>query len=85
MRSPSTDVLPNNWYNFVHQHSAIGFVTPAARHDGNDIEMLELRRALYEKARARHPERWAGPTRQWKRPDTVTLNPETRKASNTCD
>lgn len=74
-----------DWYNFVHQHSGIGFVTPAARHDGDDIEMLELRRALYAEARARHPERWAGATRPWKRPETVTLNPETRQARTTCN
>jgi transposase InsO family protein len=64
------------WYNFSHQHSGIGFVTPAARHAGDDIAILAARRDTYARARARHPERWSQHTRAWNRPATVTLNPE---------
>jgi len=64
------------WYNFEHQHSGIGFVTPAERHAGDDIAILAARRDTYARARARHPERWSQHTRAWKRPATVTLNPE---------
>ena len=64
------------WYNDSHQHSGIGFVTPAARHAGDDVAILEIRRKTYARARARHPERWSQNTRAWKRPATVTLNPE---------
>lgn len=65
-----------DWYNNEHQHSGIGYVTPAARHAGDDIAILAARRAVYQRARSRHPERWAGDTRKWERPLTVTLNPE---------
>lgn len=64
------------WYNDSHQHSGIGFVTPAARHAGEDVAILQTRRETYERARARTPERWSQHTRPWKRPTTVTLNPE---------
>lgn len=64
------------WYNHSHQHSGIGFVTPAARHAGDDVAILAARRDTYARARGRHPERWSQNTREWKRPATVTLNPE---------
>jgi putative transposase len=65
-----------HWYNHEHQHSAIGFVAPADRHDGADVEILDARRCVYERARRRHPERWSRSTRSWPRPTIVTLNPE---------
>ena len=64
------------WYNDEHQHSGIGYVSPAARHDGRDIAILAARRETYEAARQRHPERWARHVRPWTRPTTVTLNQE---------
>jgi transposase InsO family protein len=64
------------WYNTQHQHSGIGYVTPADRHAGDDIAILAARRATYARARSRHPERWARHARPWRRPATVTLNPE---------
>ena len=63
------------WYNHEHQHSAIRFVTPADRHAGLDVELLAHRHEVYQRARARHPERWAGTTRNWSPIETVTLNP----------
>jgi hypothetical protein len=63
------------WYNHTHRHSGIGFVAPAERHDGRDIAILAGRRTTYERARRRHPERWARHTRPWKRPAVVRLNP----------
>jgi transposase InsO family protein len=62
------------WYNGEHLHSGIGFVTPASRHAGSDAAQLEGRRALYERAREAHPERWSGTTRRWERPGEVSLN-----------
>jgi putative transposase len=64
------------WYNTEHQHSGIGYVAPADRHSGDDVAILAARRAVYAKARRRHPERWSCTTRSWERPLTVTLNPE---------
>jgi transposase InsO family protein len=65
-----------HWYNHEHQHSGIGFVTPADRHAGADVEILDARRCVYEQARRRHPQRWSRDARSWHRPDIVTLNPE---------
>ena len=63
------------WYNESHRHSAIGFVTPAQRHRGEDVVILEARKAVYEQAKARRPERWSGATRDWTRKNVVWLNP----------
>jgi putative transposase len=65
-----------HWYNHQHQHSSIGFVTPADRHAGADIEILDARRYVYQHARQRRPERWSRNARSWARPTIVTLNPE---------
>ena len=65
------------WYNTEHLHSGIRFVTPADRHDGRDGEILAKRAAVYAVARRRHPDRWAGPTRNWTPVTEVRLNPET--------
>lgn len=73
------------WYNNEHQHSGIGFVAPAARHAGDDVAILAARRETYARARARHPERWSQHTRAWKRPATVTLNPEAPHTEATCN
>jgi putative transposase len=51
------------------------FVTPAQRHRGEDSVILEQRHALYEAAKAKHPERWSGPTRNWIPDKIVYLNP----------
>ena len=64
------------WYNDEHRHSAIGFVTPAQRHAGQDIALLKKRVAVYEAAKAIHPGRWSGATRNWKPVLVVHLNPE---------
>jgi len=63
------------WYNTEHRHSAIRFVTPEQRHAGDDLALLANRRSVYEQARARHPERWTGDTRDWSTIDLVALNP----------
>jgi hypothetical protein len=61
-----------------HLHSGIGFVTPADRHEGRDIAILEQRRALYDIAQSARPERWTRAHRAWKRPSEVLLLPNTR-------
>lgn len=63
------------WYNEEHLHSAIGFVAPSQRHGGADVAILAHRKAVYEKARRRHPERWSGEVRSWERVEVVRLNP----------
>lgn len=63
------------WYNEVHRHSAIKYVTPGQRHRGEDIEILAKRAALYERQRAKNPERWSGLIRDWTPAGSVILNP----------
>ena len=58
------------------EHSGIGYVAPSERHDGTDVTLLAARRAVYDRARCKHPARWAREPRAWKRPLVVTLNPE---------
>ena len=64
------------WYNHEHRHSAIRFVTPAQRHEGLDDNLLDNRKAVYEAARAKHPKRWSGCSRNWKKILVVYLNPD---------
>jgi len=64
------------WYNNVHKHSALKYVTPAQRHDGEDVEVLRKRERAYAAAKARRPERWSGSTRNWEAAKEVWLNPE---------
>ncbi len=64
-----------HWYNEVHRHSALRFVTPGQRHRGEDIAILKQRHALYETTKARHPERWSGHPRNWEPDEIVYLNP----------
>lgn len=69
-----------HWYNFVHRHSAIRFVTPNDRHEGRDADILKRRKAVYEVARKKHPTRWSGGTRNCNVVGTVTLNPTKSQA-----
>lgn len=64
-----------DWYNEAHFHSAIRFVTPAQRHSGEDVLVLEHRSDVYARARRQNPRRWSTRTRNWSRPETVRLNP----------
>jgi transposase InsO family protein len=63
------------WFNEEHLHSSIQFVTPGQRHRGEDHELLLQRVAVYEAARASHPERWSGNLRNWEPVGPVSLNP----------
>jgi transposase InsO family protein len=64
------------WYNHEHRHSALRFVTPAQRHAGLDGPLLAQRKAVYEDARRKNPQRWSGSTRNWQRLAAVHLNPD---------
>lgn len=67
-----------HWYNHEHCHSAIRFVTPHERHAGQDAALLARRVDVYEAAKAKHPQRWSGSTRNWQPVQVVHLNPEQR-------
>lgn len=64
------------WYNDEHLHSGIRYVTPSARHDGRDADILAARDALYAAAKRRTPRRWTGDTRDWTPIGPVHINPE---------
>ncbi len=64
----------DHWYNEIHRHSALRFVTPGQRHRGEDIAILEQRHQLYEAAKVQHLERWSGSTRNWAPEQVVYLN-----------
>jgi transposase InsO family protein len=62
------------WYNNIHHHSGIKFVTPSERHNGLDHEILSNRISVYEKARSLNPHRWSGSIRNWSVITKVYLN-----------
>ncbi len=71
-----------SWYNTVHLHSALGYVTPQQRRSGTDRKLFEQRTCTLAQARACNPERWGSrPHRQWVTSDTVTLNPSPARIS----
>lgn len=63
------------WYNNVHLHSGINWVTPASRHYAKDHAILDQRKTVYDAARCQNPSRWTKGTRNWSRPHIVELNP----------
>lgn len=64
-----------NWYNHVHYHSGIKFLTPASRHIGTSEKIIERRKKVYKAAKMLHPERWSKGIRNWDLPEFVALNP----------
>lgn len=64
-----------DWYNNVHLHSGINWVTPSSRHAEKDQAILESRKSVYEAARRQNPSRWTKQTRNWSKPNVVELNP----------
>ena len=63
-----------DWYNNDHLHSGISFTTPNSRHEGEDLEILKRRHAVYQEAQEQHPSRWSGKTRNWEKMDTVEFH-----------
>jgi len=70
------------WYNHVHKHSGIKFVTPHQRHTGKDIEILSSRTKVYEEAKHKKPSRWSRSTRNWTPETEVWLNPTSSENDN---
>jgi len=66
-----------SWYNAEHLHSGIRYVSPLDRHEGRDGQILRHRQEVYDRARARHPQRWGTrPARNWQPIREVKLNPD---------
>jgi GNAT superfamily N-acetyltransferase len=66
------------WYNGVHLHSGLSYVTPEQRHSGLATAVLQQRQAVYAQARERHPLRWKRPPRAWQVAKEVWLNPPSK-------
>jgi transposase InsO family protein len=67
------------WYNTIHLHSALRFITPEDRHLERDEKILAARHDVYVAAHQKRPERWAGATRNWSVVGEVKLNPKEHK------
>ena len=64
------------WYNNEHHHSGLKYLTPEQRRSGKGDIILAARHAVYEAAKAAHPERWKNrETRDWTLEKAVYLNP----------
>ena len=50
--------------------------------DSQDGAVLAARDALYQQAKANHPERWSGTTRNWEKNNVVWLNPARQTDKN---
>ena len=68
------------WYNTIHKHSSIKYVTPEERHTAQDATILSKRKIVYQNAQLKHPERWSRKSRNWDFIDEVLLNPEKEAA-----
>ncbi|MBM7562880.1 IS3 family transposase [Fusibacter tunisiensis] len=64
------------WYNQEHRHSGLNFLTPEQRHNGLGETVLANRKAVYEAAKLKNPNRWSRNTRKWDLEERVWLNPE---------
>lgn len=63
-----------NWYNTMHRHSGIGYITPEQRASGKEAEILKLRNDVIQNAYKNNPHRWSSAPKIWKINPTVTLN-----------
>jgi putative transposase len=70
-----------DWYNKIHKHSGIKYVTPEQRHNGLDTQLLLNRKETYLKAQQANPSRWRNNIRNWDYIDEVALNPESKEVA----
>ena len=66
------------WYNEEHRHSALNWITPMARHTGEEQRLLRRRGRTYCKARQRNPARWSRGIKNCEPAPAVILNPATK-------
>ena len=65
-----------HWYNHVHYHSGLSWLTPAMVHYGQTGPVLQRRQQALDRAHHQHPERFVnGPRRIAGPPDKVWINP----------
>jgi putative transposase len=63
-----------HWYNTMHRHSGIGYITPAQRASGKEAEILKIRNTVIQNAFQNNPQRWSKAPKEWKIIPTVILN-----------
>lgn len=68
------------WYNKEHHHSGLNFLTPEQRHNGLGQAVLANRKAVYEAAKLKNPNRWSRNIRNWDLEERVWLNPENEES-----
>ncbi len=65
-----------HWYNHVHYHSGLSWLTPAMVHYGQTGPVLQRRQQALDRAHHQHPERFVnGPRQIAGPPDKVWINP----------
>ena len=65
-----------HWYNNVHYHSGLNWLTPATVHDGCTDRIVLRRQQALDRARQRHPERFVNAPRKIAGPpEKVWINP----------
>lgn len=69
-------------YNNTHMHSGLKFITPSERHRRDDMKIMQKRHEVYQAAKNTHPARWSGNTRNWRLPNTVSLNANRKNLFN---
>ncbi len=72
-----------DWYNNIHLHSNIKYVTPKTKHEGKDKEVLSKRHKVYQDAFQFNPFRWInGKTRDWMPTAEVSINMNKHNCEN---
>ena len=65
-----------HWYNNVHYHSGLNWLTPAMVHYGRTGHVVQRRQHALDRARRQHPERFVNPSRKIAGPPKkVWINP----------
>jgi putative transposase len=71
------------WYNTVHRHSGIGYMTPHSVHYGTAQAIHATRQATLDGAFLTHPKRFKGKTPQpHSLPTAVWINPPAKDSTN---
>ena len=71
------------WYNTVHRHSGIGYMTPCSVHYGHAMALREVREATLDAAFLARPDRFKGRRPQpHPLPSAAWINPPTMEAIN---
>lgn len=69
------------WYNCVHLHSNLDFVTPQTVHEGRHLEVYEKRNTMLELNRIVHPSRHGGRKKNYAMPAEVRLKHRVEKTN----